>query len=149
MSFDDESIERLALAFEATTLSDEEWTHAAHLIVALRYVRKYGPRLAVVRMRDSLLRWAGSRGKLEAYHETITRAWIAVVAAFAAREDRGQPLADLAAALLDRDFDKSYLSRFYSRDRLFSPEARARFIVPDLVPLPFAIGDAVLQETAA
>src|SRR5205823_2044126 len=100
MKLDEEAIERLVLGFEATTLSDAEWNHPAHLVVSLRYVKKLGARAALSRMRESLLRWAGSRGKLEAYHETITRAWIAVIGAFVAREDRGQPIGELAALLV-------------------------------------------------
>lgn len=149
MNWDDEAIERIALGFEATTLPDAEWTHTAHLYVALRYVRRHGPREGLSRMREGLLRWVGSRGKLEAYHETITRAYIAIVAAFLSREDRGQPLSQLGALLVERCGAKDYLSRFYSRERLFSDEARARFVVPDLVPLPSAIGDAAIRETAA
>jgi hypothetical protein len=156
MELDEASIERLALGFEATTLTDAEWTHAAHIVVALRYVRRHGAREALPRMREALLRWAASRGRIEAYHETITRAWIAIVGAFVAREDRGQPMGELARALLDATGGKEHLRRFYSPERILSAEARARFVEPDLAPLPLDLdaasdrpGGAVMDTRAA
>ncbi len=41
------------------------------------------------------------------------------------------PVSVLAGELLGQCGDKDYLLRFYSRERLFSDEARARWVAPD------------------
>ncbi len=41
------------------------------------------------------------------------------------------PLPVLAGELLDECGDRDYLLRFYSRERLFSDEARGRWVPPD------------------
>ena len=68
------------------------------------------------------------------YHDTLTTAWARVVA-HARRRDRDLGFDAFLAAhprLLERDL----LLAHYSRERLFSPAARAAFLEPDLVPLP-------------
>ncbi len=128
----DETIEDLAAGFEATTLPKEAWTHTAHLVVALRYVRLFGAEEAASRMRDGLQRFnAAKGGSASAYHETLTLAWIAVLARFLADEDRGQPLGALGRAAAERFGDKHYLDRFYSHEVLMSDEARSRWVSPD------------------
>lgn len=71
---------------------------------------------------------------LDGYHETVTVAFVAVIASrivpgedFAAFRDRNPDL-----------FDRSFpaLLRHYSPERLYSAAARQEFIEPDLEPLP-------------
>ncbi|MBI1854188.1 MAG: hypothetical protein HYR85_27945 [Planctomycetes bacterium] len=127
------TIERWAAGFEDATLPKEEWTHSAHIVVALRAVRVHGAMEATTRMRDGLRRFnAAKGGPATAYHETITLAWIALLDRFLASEDHGQPLATLAASALERMGDKLYLLRFYTREVLMSDEARMRWVAPDL-----------------
>ena len=139
----DEQIERLAAGFSDTTLSKEEWTHAAHIVVALRTVRAHGAAAATTLMREGIRRFNAAKGGLPtAYHETITLAWIAVLERFLTAEDRGQPLSSLAASALEQMGDKLYLLRFYSREVLMSDEARSRFVPPDRC----AFGEPVLHR---
>lgn len=127
----------LTRAFEEGTLPIAEWTHAAHLSVALGYVRSLGAPRALERMRGALKEYNAKHMPTRVgYHETITRAWIAVIDDFIAREDRGQPLSELAERLVTAVGDKDFLLRFYARDRLFSDEARAGWVAPDVAPLP-------------
>src|SRR5690606_14020458 len=71
----------LVRRFEACTLEPGAWTHEAHLRVALAYVRRHGPGAALGLMRDGIRRFnAFLGGDPAAYHETITRAWITLVA---------------------------------------------------------------------
>jgi hypothetical protein len=147
----DLDIERLARAFEDTSLPKEEWTHAAHVLVALRCVRLHGAEAAASRLRDAIRRFNAAKGGAPtAYHETITLAWIEALSRFLAAEDRGEPLSALAAAALSRMGDKLFLLRFYSRDRLMSDEARARFVPPDLRGFDDApAGEGVRPSVAA
>jgi len=64
------------------------------------------------------------------YHETITVFWIRTVAAFNSTMN-GTSLLDKANAVAFK-WDKDYPLQFYSRERLFSEEAKERFIEGDL-----------------
>jgi len=99
-------------------------------------VRALGRDQALVRIRANIRAYnAAVGGPPGAYHETITRAWIAVVAQFAGEQDPALPFAEQLRALLARCGDKDYLLRFYSRDLLFSNLARAEWVPPDLARL--------------
>ena len=66
------------------------------------------------------------------YHETITRAYLMVLAGYLASREE-EPLTDCVASLLSSQVaEKDYLLRFYSKDRLMSREARAAWMAPDL-----------------
>ncbi len=71
------------------------------------------------------------------YHETITRAWLAHVGALTREHPRFESSAALFDALGDR-VAQSALLTYYTRDRLLSLAARARFLEPDLTALPDA-----------
>jgi hypothetical protein len=131
----DAEIEILVRAFEGCTLPKAEWTHREHLTVALWYLR-YNPREeATSRMREGIRCFNLSHGNATGYHETITLAWIAVIAGFLAEHDQGEPLSTLVSELLERCGDKGYLLRFYSEDVLMSDEARRDWEPPDLEPI--------------
>ena len=138
----------LAARFARLTLPKGEWTHAAHLTVGAWHVDRYGAAEALTRLRDGIRRLNESHGTsntaTSGYHETITAAYVTLLAAYLAacppelalpaRVDRL-----LAGPLAARDM----LFTFYTRERLMSVEARARWIEPDLAPLRL---DAVLGE---
>ena len=130
----------LAARFSALTLLKEEWTHAAHLTVGAWHVEAYGAAEALTRLRAGIRRLNESHGSVNTatsgYHETITAAYVTLLDAYLNACPRGLPLAErvdrlLAGPLAARDM----LFTFYSRERLMSTEARARWVEPDLVPL--------------
>lgn len=128
----DIAIEDLVHGFEATTLDKSSWTHAAHVRTALFYVMRHGADEAAVRMREGIKRYnAAVGGPPTAYHETITLAWIAVVASFVAARP-GRTHADLAREIVIACADKHHLLEYYTRDVLMSDEARARWVPPDV-----------------
>jgi len=117
-----------------------EWTHAAHLAVGLWHVDRYGAGEALVRLRDGIRRLNESHGTVNSatsgYHETVTRAYVELIAVFCATCPAGLPLSDRVALLLGSPLaDRAVLLRFYSRDRLMSGDARAHWVEPDLAPL--------------
>lgn len=133
----DEKIEALVRAFEDHSVSREDWRHAEHLIVALYYVTNYGLDTATDRMRDGIfnLLTKGFGVDLNVdmpYHETLTVFWMRTVLAFSMVEEHTS-LPELAGRLVER-FDKDYPLRFYTRELLFSDEARARFVEPEQSP---------------
>jgi len=70
------------------------------------------------------------------YHETITRLYIVLIREFVRSADRGRPTDDLVRELIERIGDRRLPLRYYSRERLFSAEARLGWVEPDLLALP-------------
>jgi hypothetical protein len=127
----DAEIDSLIRAFEDGTLPRPEWTHARHLVVALWYLRRHGRDEATALIRDGIRRYNGRQGNHTGYHETVTLAWVAVVVAFLQGRGSEASVSVLADELVEECGDKDYLMRFYSRERLFSEEARATWVTPD------------------
>ncbi len=130
----DSEIVNIVRKFENGTIARAEWRHAEHLTVALFYVRHHGYETAYVKMRAgifNLLKAFGMDLSIETpYHETLTVFWLKTVDEFAKSRDSNS-LEEIRGELIEK-FDKDYPSRFYSRERLFSAEARASFVEADL-----------------
>ncbi len=138
----DAEIERLATRFCACTLPKAEWTHAAHVAMAIWLILRRPDLLPERDMPDMIRRYNISVGGVNSdsagYHETITLASLHMTRHLLA----GLP-ADIAPAdALDRALtasplgDKDWPLTHWSRDRLMSSEARRRWVDPDLAPLP-------------
>jgi hypothetical protein len=127
----DSDIESFIRAFEDGSLPRSEWTHARHLIMALWYLRRHDRDEATRLIRDGIRRFNERQGNVTGYHETITSAWVVVIKRFLGVSDLDAPVSVLAGKLLDERGDKDYLLRFYSREQLFSDEARACWVPPD------------------
>jgi hypothetical protein len=123
-------------AFHDRTLAAAAWTHAAHVRVAWLHLARYELAEAHLRMRAGILRLNAAHGLVETpqrgYHETLTWAWLAIVADARATDPGADSRAFAAAHAIDREAPL----RYYTRARLFSLEARARFVPPDRAPLP-------------
>lgn len=125
----------LVRSFEEATVSRDDWKHAEHLIVALYYVSHYDIVTATIKMRagiQNLLAKGFSPDLLKEmpYHETITVFWIRIVAEFYASKN-GASIAEKAAELVVL-FGRDYPLNFYTRELLFSDEARTRLCEPDI-----------------
>ena len=121
--------------FETATISRESWKHAEHLTVALHYLDLYDIDTATAKMRDGIFNLLTSGFGLDLskempYHETLTIFWMRTVADFNASKN-GASFLEKANELV-AEYDKDYPLRFYSRDLLFSDDARARFIKGDI-----------------
>jgi hypothetical protein len=101
------------------------------------HVQQHGPDGALEPFRAGILRLNQAHGTPESptrgYHETITRGYLTLIArrlaaATAARTLEARVEAVLVSPLADRDV----LLRYYTRERLLSPEARAGYCPPDL-----------------
>ena len=116
-------------AFESCELPPECFHHRDHIRLAWIYFHQYGEAEATRRIEESIRRYAAHLGISEKYHQTITVAWMRLVAA-AARLNDGD-FEDFARCNPEL-FDKSALSAFYSSAVLGSQVARERFVEPDL-----------------
>ena len=130
--------ERIATGLVARTLPKAEWTHHAHLRAGLWHVMRFGRERSLDLLRERISRYNESVGTVNSddsgYHETITRFYVDVIAAFVRSEDRSLPLDTLAERLIEKYGDRELPLRFYSKELLFSVEARHGWIEPDLRP---------------
>ena len=134
------TLDDLAAHFTACTLPAAEWTHAAHLRVGLWHVERYGAVEALERLRAGIRRLNESYGNrntaTSGYHETITVAYVQLIAVYLEHADRTVSSDARAAALVAGPIgDRQVLLAFWSKDTLMSPEARAAWTPPDLAPL--------------
>lgn len=122
--------------FRFCTLPREQWTHRAHLTVALWHQLRYPWPEAVKRMRDGIKRYNRAHAiiqtKESGYHETITLFWMCMVREYLSGLPFRCTLAALANGLSERYMDKNLPLKYYSRDRLMSWEARENWLEPDL-----------------
>ena len=136
---------RLVAAFENRTLPKAEWTHGAHLTMGFWYVTHLPPEAALDKVRAGILRLNESHGVVSTptsgYHETITRAYMRLIAAHLA-EESAEEVAESgewdhrANRVLERLGARDLLLTYYTRERLMSPAARAAWVEPDLEELP-------------
>jgi hypothetical protein len=132
----------------ACTLPRPSWTHAAHLAAAV-YVLTRRRELDPVEELPRLIRAynaviGAAEDGLRGYHETITQFHIQAVRHFLSRVAPDRGLAEICNLLVASPFGRrDFALSFYSPGRLFSLEAKRRFIEPDLRPLAF---DAVPLE---
>ena len=129
----------LVRRFEDRTLPREEWTHAAHLTVALWHLLEFDWPEATARVRRGIRRYNAAHGipttPTGGYHETLTLFWLRVVRSFLeAERNEARALVSLANELAAAA-DSRLPLRHYTRERLFSPEARASWVEPDLEPV--------------
>lgn len=134
----DLSDDELWHGFGAATLPAQVWTHRAHLRVAWMFLQRYPLDEAHVLMRVGIIRLNAFHGLVETpsrgYHETLTRVWLSLVAALGKTTD-----APGSGAFVDACMDalgKDAVLRHYTRDLVMGVRARARFVEPDLAPLP-------------
>jgi len=132
-------IEKLVYQFEACVLPREEWTHHAHITVALWYLRHHSRPEATQLIRNGIQQYNLSCGVVTTetggYHETITLFYIWAVDKFLNENDKNRPLEELLDEFITQHGHKSYPLEFYSRERLLSREARFGWVEPDLKAL--------------
>jgi hypothetical protein len=137
----DTEVEHLGEGLLARTLPRAEWTHEAHL-AATTYLLLRRPDVDLEKELPGLIRRynesvGGVNSDTEGYHETITRSFLRGVRLFLAEADPNEPLHELVNELLLSPMGRrDWPLRFYSRERLFSVEARRAFVEPDVAAFP-------------
>lgn len=136
----DAEIVRLGEGLLVCSLAKEDWTHEAHLAACLYLLTQRSDVDVDAEIAGIISRFNESVGGLNddegGYHDTITRAYLAGVRLFLRAHPEGG-LADRVNALLISPVGRrDWPLGFYSRERLFSVEARRGFVEPDRAPLP-------------
>lgn len=143
--------DKFLAAFEACRFARKDWTHDAHVRMAWLYLgRCCSHRSAEDAVRSGIQklnaafkarsafgcirRGVAGNPKLTGYHETITTAFVRLIAD---RRQSGEDFSAFRARNPDLfDSKLSALLAHYSPERLFSEEAQNEFVEPDLKPLP-------------
>ena len=130
-----EDVYALVKAFEERTVSRSKWTHGAHLVVGLYYCRTLPFSVAKNVMRDGI-HWLNDRHgtpntDTSGYHETLTVFWLKQIWNFLDDRHDVKNLEVLANELIERFNDPDLPLRYYSREALFSAEARRDYLHPD------------------
>jgi hypothetical protein len=133
---DDEAFLR---SFEDGTYPYKEWHHRAHVKVAYLYLRQYSLERASEKVRAGIRAYNMANqvpeGPTMGYHETMTQAWVRLVHVTLCEYGPGES-ADGFFEQHPQLSQKKALRFFYSKERFMSPEAKAKFVEPDLAPLP-------------
>lgn len=134
-----DEIERLVKLFESCTLPRCEWTHQAHLIVALWYLTHYSQQEATNAIRDRIQQYNLAQGikttKNSGYHETITLFWVRMVRQYLAVAGTNRSIVELANSLIQNCGNPHLTLEYYSRDLLMSQQARRSWVESDLKSL--------------
>jgi hypothetical protein len=123
-------------AFFSAELANSDFHHRDHLRLTWLVVRGHGLAEAETRIAQGIQRFAATHGHAVRYHDTMTRFWVRLVAhAVASRQE----IEDFETFLeaYPMLLDPTLPFRHWRREAMFTPEARAGWREPDLVPLPF------------
>ena len=136
-----DEVRRLVAGFEDGTLPKAEWTHQAHLAVALWYASRLPFEEALPVVRAGIQKVNAAHGVATTptggYHETITRFYMRVICDYVA-EWGDEPETDWAVRvnrLLARYGARDLPLRHYTKHLLMSAEARFGWVEPDLRPI--------------
>lgn len=131
---DESEILKVVRTFEDGTISRGAWRHAEHLTVAMHYLMHHDLETATDKMRKGIFNllkaFEVDLTKEMPYHETLTVFWMRTVSDFLGSKN-GASVLDKANEMVEK-FDKDYPLKFYTREFLFSDEARAAFVEGDM-----------------
>ena len=121
---------------EACKFPVSEFDHRAHIKIAYVYLVENTVEDSVSRLRETLTNLLIHAGlePAQKYHETLTKAWIMAVWHFMNKAQESSS----ADQFIDQNpemLDSNIMMTHYSADLLFSEEARAKFVEPDLDPI--------------
>lgn len=137
--FNSKEIDLLISRFESRTLPKEEWTHQAHLVVAICYCDAYSQDEALNRVRQNIRNYNEAVGTpntdTSGYHETMTRFWIWTAGKFL-ESHQFSSLEEACNHFVDSKYAaREYPFEYYSRAHLFSAKARHHWVEPDLTKM--------------
>ena len=137
---DNEAVRHIGEGLLACTLARPEWTHEAHL-AACTWIIVERPDIQPERDLPDIIRRfnesvGGVNSDTEGYHETITQCFIRAVRLYLKRTGEPSLMGRVNGLLQAPEGKRDWPLRFYSREQLFSVQARLGFLEPDLEALP-------------
>jgi len=129
----------LIRAFEACAIGKPGWNHEAHVRVAWLHLRRDPFTTALAKLGAGIRRLNAAHGVVEGleagYHETLTCAFLCAIWATMQSAPPSTSSEEFWSAnphLWARTLPRLY----YTRERILTPDAKARFVPPDIAPLP-------------
>jgi len=122
--------------FEAHTLPYANWTHRAHLAVAVLYSRSLSFDEALSRMRDNINSYNRVCGDPSGYNETVTILFLRKIYSEIRAGNNCQSLYEEVERLA-KLCTVQWLYTYYTRDTIWSESAKTSWIGPDVIELDF------------
>jgi hypothetical protein len=133
----DSEVAALVSAFENATIPASEFTHAAHIAVALSYLDAFSPEQALERMREKIRAFAAHHGVTNLYHETLTTFWMRLLEHVAGNSSVDLPLWQRINLIVEDWTKRRPVEAHYSTELIKSQAARDKWVPPDRLPLTF------------
>src|ERR1700738_188793 len=133
----DEEVRALVRAFETATITATEFTHVAHIAVALSYLNELPADKALTRMRKNIRAFAAPHGVSGLYHETLTTFWMKLLDHVTANADVDLPLWQRINSIVAKWGTSAPVKAHYSPEVIQSRTGGEGWIPPDPLPLPF------------
>jgi hypothetical protein len=125
--------EEFRASFERCEIPNHAFRHRDHLRLAWIYLRQSDLEAAAGLVGESIRRFAQHNGAARKYHETLSRAWVRIVALAIAETPDAVGFDGLVAAR-PHLLDKKLPLKHYTPDRLWNDLARAQWVEPDVRP---------------
>lgn len=134
-----DQIDSLAHKFKERSLPKAEWTHEAHLTVAIWHIYNDDFFEALCKLKSGIILLNASHQtentSKSGYHETLTIFWSKVIFLFI-KANTNLTIENLVSKFLNSEFaDKTLPYKFYQKDDLFSALARSIYTEPTLKKL--------------
>ena len=115
--------------FQRGRLDPARFTHREHVRMAYEMLRRYDFPESALRYSNGLRRLCARIGRPEKFNQTVTLAFLSLIAE---RLAAGAPQDFAAFAAANPDLlERGALERWYSPQRLASAAARGTFVLPD------------------
>ena len=124
------SDEEFLEAFHSCQLLNSEFHHGDHLRLAWLHLHREPIESALISVRAGIQKFAAHHGATQLYHETITTAWVRLLATH--HEHSFEDFLRENEARLS----VGLLHRFWTPELLAGQEARIRWVPPDRRELP-------------
>jgi hypothetical protein len=132
----DKEVVALVNGFKARTLPPTRWTHQAHLITGLWFHYHYSEMEAICYLRSGIIAYnistGGENTPEKGYHETLTIFWSKIIRHFL-KINPNYSFIHVCNRFLESDWSAKELPlKYYTRDVLFSIDARAVWFRPNI-----------------
>ena len=125
--------------FEDCSFPFDQWHHRAHVKLAYIYLTRYGFEAALAKLRNGIRAYNAANNvpdhATSGYHETMTQFWLRIIEV-TIQQYGPLPSADQFVDFHPQLSQKKNHRLFYSPGLFMSPEAKLKFVEPDLAQLP-------------
>jgi hypothetical protein len=114
----------------------DRFGHREHVHLTWLAVRRHGSDAAIGLICAGLRKLSREAGVPDKYHETLSRAWVEIVAAHTA-SSREESDFDAFIQRYPRLLDQRLIAHHYRAETLGSLKARTEWVAPDAAPFPW------------